>query len=179
MYLSTYKSNWHLSKSAFQAACMGVFGLRPHCPSSYPTPMHVPLPVSLLSLCYVLKPLRTHFILAVDTVIRPQGNFLAEWPSMCNPLSKRIEEGKILSHKDANKIICSLQIGVTESELSSPFWNWVPAVKYFSDDDSRSLNSQFSSVQSLSRVRLFTTPWIPARQASLSITNSRSSPKLM
>ena len=32
---------------------------------------------------------------------------------------------------------------------------------------------QFSSVQSLSRVRLFTTPWIAARQTSLSITNSR------
>ena len=38
---------------------------------------------------------------------------------------------------------------------------------------------QFSSVQSLSRVRLFATPWIAARQASLSITNSWSSPKLM
>ena len=37
---------------------------------------------------------------------------------------------------------------------------------------------QFSSVQSLSRVRLFATPWIAARQASLSITNSRSSPRL-
>ena len=36
-----------------------------------------------------------------------------------------------------------------------------------------------SSVQSLSRVRLFATPWIVARQASLSITNSRSLPKLM
>ena len=36
----------------------------------------------------------------------------------------------------------------------------------------------FSSVQSLSRVRLFATPWIAARQASLSITNSRSSFKL-
>ena len=33
----------------------------------------------------------------------------------------------------------------------------------------------FSSVQSLSRVWLFATPWIAARQASLSITNSRSS----
>ena len=31
---------------------------------------------------------------------------------------------------------------------------------------------QFSSVQSLSRVQLFETPWIAARQASLSITNS-------
>ena len=39
--------------------------------------------------------------------------------------------------------------------------------------------SQFSSVQSLSRVRLFATPWITARQASLSITNSRSSLRLM
>ena len=38
---------------------------------------------------------------------------------------------------------------------------------------------QFSSVQSLSHVRLFATPWITARQASLSITNSRSSLKLM
>ena len=35
-----------------------------------------------------------------------------------------------------------------------------------------------SSVQSLSRVRLFATPWIAARQASLSIINSWSSPKL-
>ena len=32
-----------------------------------------------------------------------------------------------------------------------------------------------TSVQSLSRVQLFATPWIAARQASLSITNSRSS----
>ena len=38
---------------------------------------------------------------------------------------------------------------------------------------------QFSSVQSLCRVRLFATPWIAARQTSLSITNSRSLPKLM
>ena len=40
------------------------------------------------------------------------------------------------------------------------------------------LSHQFNSVQSLSRVRLFATPWITARQASLSITNSRSLPKL-
>ena len=37
---------------------------------------------------------------------------------------------------------------------------------------------QFSSVQSLSSVRLFATPWIAARQASLSITNSQSSLRL-
>ena len=38
---------------------------------------------------------------------------------------------------------------------------------------------QFSSVQSLSRVRLFVTPWIAVLKASLSITNSQSSLKLM
>ena len=36
----------------------------------------------------------------------------------------------------------------------------------------------FSSVQLLSRVRLFETPWTAARQASLSITNSQSSLRL-
>ena len=38
---------------------------------------------------------------------------------------------------------------------------------------------QFISVQLLIRVRLFATPWTTARQASLSITNSRSLPKPM
>ena len=37
----------------------------------------------------------------------------------------------------------------------------------------------FGSVQSLSRVQLFATPWTAARQASLSITNSQSLPKPM
>ena len=39
--------------------------------------------------------------------------------------------------------------------------------------------SKFSSFQLLSRVRLFATPWTAARQASLSITNFWSLPKLM
>ena len=38
---------------------------------------------------------------------------------------------------------------------------------------------QFSSVQPLSHVRLFSTPWTIAHQASLSITNSQSPPKPM
>ena len=38
---------------------------------------------------------------------------------------------------------------------------------------------QFSSVQLLSLVRLFATPWIAVRQASLSITDSQSPPKPM
>ena len=38
---------------------------------------------------------------------------------------------------------------------------------------------QFSSFQSLSRVQLLETPWITARQASLSLTKFQSLPKLM
>ena len=49
-------------------------------------------------------------------------------------------------------------------------FNWGPGL-YF--------NSQFSSVQSLSCVQLFATPWIAARQALLSITNSWTLLKLM
>ena len=41
------------------------------------------------------------------------------------------------------------------------------------------IENKFSSVQSLSRVQLFATPWTATRQASLSITNSRSPPKPM
>ena len=53
---------------------------------------------------------------------------------------------------------------------------------YFSLEDHRKCSSlciSFSSVQSLSHVQLLATPWITARQASLSITNSRSLLKLM
>ena len=53
----------------------------------------------------------------------------------------------------------------------SCIWSFghVPKISWFS----------FSSVQLLSRVWLFVIPWITASQASLSITNSQSSPKLM
>ena len=48
---------------------------------------------------------------------------------------------------------------------------------FFAQSPNLNLKSclQFSSVQSLSHVRLFATPWIAARQACLSITNSQSS----
>ena len=51
------------------------------------------------------------------------------------------------------------------------FWVFWRSINPFS-------SVQFSSVQSLSHVCLFVTPWIAACQASLSITNSRSSLKL-
>ena len=48
-----------------------------------------------------------------------------------------------------------------------------------SKDRARLSSVQFSSVQSLSHVQLFVTPWTVACQASLSIINSQSPPKPM
>ena len=48
-----------------------------------------------------------------------------------------------------------------------------------SDDLGLQTSSQFSSVQLLSRVWLFVTPWTTGSQASQSITNSQCLPKLM
>ena len=62
------------------------------------------------------------------------------------------------------------------SVASDIFWRIIRTLKYHNIE--LSFASQFSSVQSLSRVRIFATPWIAARQASLSITNSRSSLRL-
>ena len=74
-------------------------------------------------------------------------------------------------------------ISLLSKRLSRVFSNTtVQKHQFFSSQLSLQSNShihQFSSVQSLSCVRLFVSPWIAARQASLSITNSQSSPKLM
>ena len=48
-----------------------------------------------------------------------------------------------------------------------------------SSDSWLRIHLSFSSVQLLSRVQLFVTPWTAARQASLSITSSWGLPKLM
>ena len=54
----------------------------------------------------------------------------------------------------------------------------VPGTQQVLNTDTSYYSVQFSSVQ-FSRVQLFATPWIAAWQASLSITNSWSLPKLM
>ena len=77
----------------------------------------------------------------------------------------------IISEKHFFPLIC-----LQKSEIykdSFPPYTFLKAIKLI-----LSSYIQFSSVQLLSRVRLFATPWIAARQASLSITNSRSSLKL-
>ena len=52
-------------------------------------------------------------------------------------------------------------------------------IHYFFFIFTSNFHDQFSSVQSLSRVWLFATPWAAAHQASLSITKSQSPPKPM
>ena len=58
-----------------------------------------------------------------------------------------------------------------------PLSSFTPIKRFFSSSSLSAI--QFSSVQSLSRVQLFATPWITAHQASLSITISQNLPKLM
>ena len=73
-----------------------------------------------------------------------------------------------------------LDTGISVWDISQNAWSQDISCLYLRWSFLRSWNNHhFSSVQSLSRVRLFATPWIAARQASLSIVNSRSLLKLM
>ena len=59
-------------------------------------------------------------------------------------------------------------------------WVWSNKILNWKPNRLFSIRSvRFHSVQSLSRVWLFVTPWIAARQSSLSITNSQNPPKPM
>ena len=61
------------------------------------------------------------------------------------------------------------------------FWHFfISSMCHNSDNENfQPLKCQFSSVQLLSCVQLFTTPWTAARQTSLSITNFQSPPNPM
>ena len=86
-------------------------------------------------------------------------------------------------------LVCKIS---AEKSISSLIWVPLYVMSHFSLAFFKSLCLYFwqipyklswcrtlSSVQLLSHARLFSTPWIAARQASLSITNSRSPPKPM
>ena len=77
--------------------------------------------------------------------------------------------------------ICGIWWTAREVRLPSALWIYVIQGDsgWLVPDSSLFLACMPCSVQSLSRVRLFGTPWLAARQASLSITNSWSLPKLM
>ena len=67
-------------------------------------------------------------------------------------------------------IVCAVCVWVVKPNLKD---------KLFNKDVAKSNHSQFTSVQLLSCVRLFATTWTAALQASLSIINFQTLPKLM
>ena len=73
---------------------------------------------------------------------------------------------KLKTHESTKSTPCQ----ETSRGLCSPFWSYLLLTP---------LKQFFSSVQSLSHVRLFATPWTAARQASLSFTVSQNLLKLM
>ena len=88
-------------------------------------------------------------------------------PTLCNPMNCSTPGFLVLHHLP---------------ELAQTHVHWVSDAIQPShplSPTSPSEEIQFSSVQLLSRVWLFVTPWTAARQAYLSITNSWSLPKLM
>ena len=70
--------------------------------------------------------------------------------------------------------VCCCSVGKSCPILCDPHGLYMPGCFVL-----HCLPVQFSSVQPLSHVQLFATPWTIAHQASLSITNSQSLPKLM
>ena len=80
----------------------------------------------------------------------------------------------------AKSLLKAARFAECEGEKESSVYNQVKANKFsVQGQRSRNWGHQFSTVQSLSCVWLFATPWVEARQASLSITNSRSLLKIM
>ena len=98
--------------------------------------------------------------------------FVTPWTAVHQtPLPSAVSRG-LLQFMSVESVMLSNHLILCHPLL---FLQSCPASGYF---PSRYFN-QFSSVQSLSLVQLFATPWIAAHQASLSITNSRSLLKLM
>ena len=86
-------------------------------------------------------------------------------------------------HLTQSRTVSTLYCDVaTPTQLSSSETNFtlviIVGINYYLNRRYIYLYMSISSVQLLSRVRLSATPWIAACQASLSITNSQSSPKL-
>ena len=79
--------------------------------------------------------------------------------------------------KGKNHMIISIDAEKSFDKIQHPFM--IKTLKKWAWNKPTSTSVQFSSVQSLSHVWLFPSPWIVARQASLPITNSWSLLKLM
>ena len=93
---------------------------------------------------------------------------------MINPQLSEFSQNEHIIAIQAKKLTKKKKIAVLWKPSNALFLSLYPKIK------SNSKLLHFSSVQSLSCVRLLTTPWAAARQASLSMTNSpTTSPKLL
>ena len=91
-------------------------------------------------------------------------------PTLCDPMAWKSPG------QNTGVGSCSLLQGILPTQGLNPGLSHCRWILYQLNHQRRPW--KFSSVQSLSRVWLFATPWIAACQASLSITNSRSSLRL-
>ena len=129
----------------------------------------------LLSTYYVSRP-----VLGIEgkrwTTQSSTGAALREWVCICTISPGGFWElGKAFYLDECNMSTSGWQIYYWRQNILSCKDLWM-----FSKQEAFSPNwTEFSSVQLLSPVRLFATPWIAACQASLSITNSWSPPKPM
>ena len=89
-----------------------------------------------------------------------------------------VSELSLANHSDSGSFLECMHLSA-KMEASEDFGRWKDTRHLLLTFPELFCFSQFSSVQSLSCVRLFVTPWTAACQAYLSITNSRSLPKLM
>ena len=116
--------------------------------------------------------------------VKEQTDDLGEWKRMksCSVEAHLINFNRLMNYNFLkNKSIAFLKVHVSDTffflfKCNVLYWMICKHSGY-----KRTLiysYLQFSSVHSLIHVRLFVTPWIAARQASLSITNSQSSLKL-
>jgi len=100
--------------------------------------------------------------------------------TLCNPMDCSLPGSTVHGVFQA-RILEWIAISFSRGTSQTRDWTWVSRIvgrRFTVWGTIHIYNAIFSSVQSLSRVRLFATPWIAARQASLSITNSRCSPRL-
>ena len=89
---------------------------------------------------------------------------------------KNIFHGKVSKQQNMKKtrqsFLWQVESNIISDQYIPPVWTTYDRLSL------HHLNFLVSSVQSLSRVQLFATPWTAVRQAFLSITNSQSLPKL-
>ena len=115
-------------------------------------------------------------------LLDPAANLsLLQTPSVSVPLASLCMGLALGNRKNPWMILkWGLCVCVYAKTQSLKEWHncWGCCSHTFQETNSLRRTMQISSVQSLSHVRLFATPWTAAHQASLSITNSRSSPKL-